>query len=47
MSTGVITCEEMHWLAEHRDSFGPGERQVVIRLVRAFQQGVLHLGCRL
>lgn len=47
MTSGVITVEEIHWLAHHRDQFSPQERQVVSGLIRLLQRGMVNLGCRL
>jgi hypothetical protein len=47
ITSGVITFEEIHWLARNRDSFTPLERQMLTGLVRFLQQGVINPGCRL
>ncbi|WP_087068868.1 hypothetical protein [Cyanobium sp. NIES-981] len=47
MTSGILSVEEIHWLARHRDSFTDTERQVVIRLIRLLQRGALNLGCHL
>ncbi|MGL6132994.1 MAG: hypothetical protein ACRC1L_02205 [Prochlorococcaceae cyanobacterium] len=47
MTSGVITVQEIHWLAHHRDHFTPQERQLVSGLIRLLQQGVINFGCRL
>jgi hypothetical protein len=47
ITSGVITFEEIHWLARNRDLFTPLERQMVTGLVRFLQQGVINPGCRL
>ncbi|MCP9888525.1 hypothetical protein KBY96_11370 [Cyanobium sp. ATX 6A2] len=47
ITSGVITVQEIHWLAHHRDHFTPQERQVVSGLIRFLQQGVINFGCRL
>jgi len=47
ITSGVITFEEIHWLARNRDGFTPLERQMVTGLVRSLQQGVINPGCRL
>lgn len=47
MASGVISFEEIHWMARHRDAFTPQERQLVVGLIRFLQQGVLNFGCRL
>jgi len=47
MTSGVITVQEIHWLARHRDQFSSQERQVVAGLIRFLQQGVINYGCRL
>jgi hypothetical protein len=47
MESGVISFEEIHWMARHRDAFTPQERQLVVGLIRFLQQGVLNFGCRL
>ena len=47
MASGVISFEEIHWMARHRDAFTPQEQQLVVGLIRFLQQGVLNFGCRL
>jgi hypothetical protein len=46
-NSGVITFEEIHWLARNRDGFTPQERKAVISLIRFLQQGIINPGCRL
>lgn len=47
VTSGVISFEEIHWLARHRDDFTTQERQLAVGLIRFLQQGVLNFGCRL
>ena len=47
LSSGVITEEEITWLASNQESFGRPEEAAAIRLGRLLDQGQINLGCRL
>ena len=47
LSTGVITEDEITWLASQQASFDRPEEAAAIRLGRLMDQGQIHLGCRL
>ncbi|MBE9152588.1 hypothetical protein IQ220_03870 [Cyanobium sp. LEGE 06113] len=47
MATGVITPEELNWLARRQTEFSRVEEAAALRLGRLLDQGVIQLGCRL
>ena len=47
LSTGVITEQEVDWLASHQTKFDRPEEAAAIRLGRLMDQGQINLGCRL
>ncbi len=47
VSTGVITREEMNWVAANQDRFSRIEEATAIRLGRLVDSGLIQLGCRL
>ena len=47
MSTGVITRQEMAWVAASQHRFSRAEEAAAIRLGRLVDEGQINLGCRL
>lgn len=47
ISTGVITDDEMAWVAAHQGSFSRAEEAAALRLGRLVDAGAINLGCRL
>ncbi|RCL52791.1 MAG: hypothetical protein DBW85_05775 [Synechococcus sp. MED-G71] len=47
MSTGVITRQEMAWVAASQHTFSRAEEAAAIRLGRLVDEGQINLGCRL
>ncbi len=47
ITTGVITIEEMDWVANHQRDFSRTEKAAAQRLGRLLDGGRIHLGCRL
>jgi len=47
LSTGVITSEEMDWVASHQREFSRTEAATALRLGRLLDGGSINLGCRL
>ena len=46
LSTGVITENEVDWLASHQHAFSRAEEAAAVRLGRLMDDGVVNLGCR-
>jgi len=46
LSTGVITEDEVDWLASHQHAFSRAEEAAAVRLGRLMDDGVVNLGCR-
>ena len=46
LSTGVITEDEVDWLASHQHVFSRAEEAAAVRLGRLMDDGVVNLGCR-
>ena len=47
ISTGVITTEEMDWIANNQREFSRTEEATALRLGRLVDGGLIQLGCRL
>ena len=47
LATGVITENEMAWIAAHQGSFARHEEAVALRLGRLIDEGQVNLGCRI
>ncbi len=47
VSSGVITEEEMNWVALHQNGFSRIEEATAIKLGRLFDRGLIQLGCRI
>ncbi|WP_413326519.1 hypothetical protein [Synechococcus sp. MIT S9503] len=47
LSTGVITEDEVDWLASHQHAFSRAEEAAAVRLGRLMDDGVVNLGCRM
>jgi hypothetical protein len=47
MSTGVITEQEIAWVASQQCSFARHEEALAIRLGRLLDEGQINLGCRI
>ena len=47
VSTGVITTEEMDWVAKHQRHFSRTEEAAALRLGRLLDGGLINLGCRI
>ena len=46
VSTGVITEEEMNWIASHQRDFSRIEEATALRLGRLLDRGLIQIGCR-
>ena len=46
ISSGVITPEEVAWVAHHQRDFSRIEEATAIKLGRLIDKGSIHLGCR-
>ncbi len=46
-STGVITSEEMDWIAANQKFFSRQEEATALKLGRLIDTGLIQLGCRL
>ena len=47
ISTGVITAEEMSWVASNQRKFSRVEEATALKLGRLLDRGLIHIGCRL
>lgn len=47
MSTGIITEQEIAWVAAKQSSFARHEEALAIRLGRLLDEGQINLGCRI
>jgi hypothetical protein len=47
ISSGVITENEISWVASHQGAFARHEEALAIRLGRLMDEGQITLGCRL
>ena len=47
VSSGIITSEEMDWVASHQRYFSRTEAATALRLGRLLDGGSINLGCRL
>ena len=47
VSTGVITPEEMNWIACHQRDFSRTEEATALRLGRLLDSGLIQMGCRI
>ncbi len=47
LSTGVITADEMDWVAKHQRDFSRTEEATALRLGRLLDGGLINLGCRI
>lgn len=47
LTSGVITQDEMDWVAVHQDNFSRAEVASALRLGRLIDSGTVNLGCRL
>ena len=47
VSSGVITSEEMDWVANNQRDFSRTEEATAIKLGRLLDGGIIHLGCRI
>ena len=47
LSTGVITSEEMNWIAAHQPDFSRIEEATALKLGRLLDSGFIQLGCRI
>ena len=46
ISTGIITTEEMNWIAAHQRDFSRIEEATALKLGRLFDRGLIQVGCR-
>ena len=46
LSSGVITREEMDWVASNQRDFSRLEEATALRLGRLLDKGLIHIGCR-
>ena len=46
ISTGVITSEEMDWIANNQRDFSRTEEATALKLGRLVDGGLIQLGCR-
>tara|TARA_B100000700_G_C14789300_1_gene735056 strand:+ start:236 stop:409 length:174 start_codon:yes stop_codon:yes gene_type:complete len=47
ISSGVITPDEMQWIAKNQAKFSRLEEATAIKLGRSLDSGTIHLGCRI
>ena len=47
ISTGVITSEEMNWVACNQNQFSRVEKATALKLGRLLDRGFIHTGCRI
>ena len=47
LSTGVITEQEIDWLAAQQNRFNREEEATALKLGRLLDSGVINLGCRI
>ncbi len=47
ISTGVITSDEMNWVASNQPHFSRVEEATALKLGRLLDQGLIHIGCRM
>ena len=47
ISSGVITENEISWVASHQGAFARHEEALALRLGRLIDEGQINLGCRL
>ena len=47
LSTGIITSEEMRWIASNQRCFNRIEAATALRLGRLLDSGLIQLGCRI
>ena len=47
LTSGVITQDEVDWVAGHQDGFSRAEVASALRLGRLIDAGAVNLGCRL
>ena len=47
ISTGVITSDEMNWLASNQSHFSRVEEATALKLGRLLDRGLIQLGCRI
>ncbi len=47
LSSGVITPEEMDWVANHQRDFSRIEEATALKLGRLLDRGLIQLGCRI
>ena len=47
ISTGVITSDEMNWVASNQPQFSRVEEATALKLGRLLDRGFIQIGCRL
>ncbi len=47
LSSGVITSEEMDWVANHQRNFSRIEAATALKLGRLLDRGLIQIGCRI
>ena len=47
ISTGVITSDEMNWVASNQPHFSRVEEATALKLGRLLDQGSIQIGCRI
>ena len=47
VSTGVITSDEMHWVASNQPHFSRVEEATALKLGRLLDRGLIQVGCRI
>ncbi len=47
LSSGVITSEELDWVASHQRDFTRLEEATALKLGRLLDSGLIQLGCRI
>ncbi|AAQ00516.1 MULTISPECIES: hypothetical protein [Prochlorococcus] len=47
VSSGVITSDEMNWIASHQRDFSRIEEATALKLGRLLDRGLIKLGCRI
>ncbi len=47
VSTGIITSDEMEWVASHQRDFSRLEEATALKLGRLLDRGLIQVGCRI
>ena len=47
INTGIITAEEMNWIASEQRHFSRTEEATALKLGRLLDRGLIQIGCRI